>query len=111
MAKQYPSARALGKRIDGARSTRRLSYARLGQLAQVNGAQAWRICRGEFATLNPSVLRICSVLRLRPDEAWAAATAPDPVEAQLAAEAIAAWDRTEAGAELLTRVLRAFRGA
>lgn len=111
MAKQYPSARALGKRIDGARSARRLSYARLGHLAQVNGAQAWRICRGEFATLNPSVLRICSVLHLRPDEAWAAAPGPDPVEAQLAAEAIAAWDRTEAGAVLLTRVLRAFRGA
>ena len=111
MAKRYPFVDALHERIEAARMARGLSFERLGALADVNAAQVWRICQGDFATLNPSVLKICKVLGLSPDDVdWAAATpVADPIEAQLAAEAIAAWDRTDAGARLLTRVLRALR--
>lgn len=112
MAKHYPLVDALAKRIEAARIARTLSFERLGQMAEVNAAQAWRICQGDFATLNPSVLKICNALDLEPEgDVKAQRAAANPIEARLAAEAIAAWDRTEAGARLLTRVLRAFRSS
>lgn len=72
-------------------------------------AQAFRICRGEFKTLNPSVLKICNALEIQP-EADGMALQPrgdNEMEVMLSAEVLTAWDRTEAGAMLLKRVLRA----
>ncbi|HXA40284.1 MAG TPA: hypothetical protein VNW53_14895 [Phenylobacterium sp.] len=90
-----------------------MTFEQLGTLAEVDGAQAWRICRGDFTTLNPSVLKICNALGIEPEAEGLVVPAAKTtsVEAKLAAEVLAAWDRTEEGARLLTRVLRAFHKA
>lgn len=109
MAKRYEHASTLSKAISVRRRERNLSFENLGFLAGVDGAQAFRICRGEFKTLNPSVLKICNVLGIQP-EADGMALQPrgdNEMEAMLSAEVLTAWDRTEAGAMLLKRVLRA----
>lgn len=112
MAKHYPFVDDLASRLDAARAKRGLSYGRLGEMAEVDTAHVWRICRGEFATLSSSVLKICNELDVKPQgKVPTNASALDGTEARLAAEVIAAWDRTEAGAQLLTRVLRALRHA
>lgn len=111
MAKRYPFVERLASRLAAARKDRALSYAQLGALAEVDRAQAYRICLGQFATLNPGVLRICSALGVAPEGGTDAADPLEGMEAQLAAEAIAAWDRTKEGAQLVMRVLRALRPA
>lgn len=112
MAKQYPSASDLASQLEAARARRGLSYGRLGELAEVDTAHAWRICHGEFVTLSSSVLRICNALGVKTEgKVPESSSGPDGTEARLAAEVLAAWDRTEEGAQLLTRVLRALRHA
>jgi transcriptional regulator with XRE-family HTH domain len=109
MAKRYEHASTLSRAISARRQERGLSFEKLGVLSGVNGAQAFRICRGEFKTLNPSVLRICNALGIQP-EADGMALQPrgdNEIEVMLSAEVLTAWDRTEAGAMLLKRVLRA----
>lgn len=109
MAKRYEHAASLSQQISLGRRQRGLSFKQLGILADVNAAQVFRICRGEFKTLNPSVLRICNVLCIQPegDRMMLHPSGNDQMEAMLSAEVLTAWDRTEAGAMLLKRVLRA----
>lgn len=111
MAKPYRHAQHLANEIEAARRERGLTFGRLAALAEVDTAQAWRICNAKFTTLNPGVLRICNAIGVMPegDGGLVPPAGPGATEAKLAAEAVAAWDRTEAGAQLLTRVLRAFR--
>lgn len=109
MAKRYKHASTLARTISARRCERALSFENLGVLAGVDGAQVFRICRGEFKTLNPSVLKICNVLEIQP-EADGITLQPrgeNEMEAMLSAEVLTAWDRTEAGAMFLKRVLRA----
>lgn len=107
MAKGYPHIVALARVIADRRVALGLSFTQLGALAGVDGGQAFRVCRGEFKTLNPSVLKICNALDIQPKGSQPLVQADISIEAMLAAEAIRAWDRTESGAHLLTRVLRA----
>ena len=109
MAKRYQHASTLSKTISARRSERALSFENLGVLAGVDSAQAFRICRGEFKTQNPSVLRICNVLEIQPDPDGMTLQprGENEIEAMLSAEVLTAWDRTEAGAKFLKRVLRA----
>lgn len=109
MAKPYEHASDLANELSARREERRLSYENLGFMAGVDVAQAFRICHGEFKTLNPSVLKICNVLGIHPkaDGMVLQPTGSNATEAMLSAEVLTAWDRTKAGAELLKRVLRA----
>ena len=111
MARRYPHAPELARRIEAGRLERSLSFQDLGILAFVDGSQAFRICRGEFKTLNPGVLRICNALGIRPSAEGHAV--PQPREgdyaSMLSTEVLASWDRTEAGAKRLRRILRALR--
>jgi transcriptional regulator with XRE-family HTH domain len=110
MARRYPHASSLAIELERARLDRGLTYEQLGALAEVDTGQVWRICKGEFATLNPGVLRICSALGVQPNDGGGnRGVSPLGVEATLAAEAVAAWDRTDTGAKLIMRVLRALR--
>jgi transcriptional regulator with XRE-family HTH domain len=113
MTKHYEHASDLAREIKARRQARALSFEKLGVLAGVDVAQAFRICRGEFKTLNPSVLRICNVLGIQPeaDGMVLPLRGDSAAEAMLSAEVLTAWDRTEAGAELLKRVLRALHPA
>lgn len=113
MAKNYEHISGLAKEISVRRQKQSLSYENLGFMAGVDVAQTFRICRGEFKTLNPSVLKICNVLQIEPkaDGMVLQAVGNSATEAMLSAEVLTAWDRTEAGAELLKRVLRALRVA
>lgn len=111
MAQRYPHASSLAEQISAKRRKRALSFEQLGVLADVDGSQVFRICRGDFKTLNPSVLKICNALGLQPLANGLAVPAPqvDDQAAMLSAEVLAAWDRTDAGAKKLKRVLRALR--
>lgn len=113
MAKHYKHALTLSRQISLGRRQRTLSFEQLGILADVNAAQVFRICRGEFKTLNPSVLRICNVLCIQPEGEGMTLrpSGNDQTESMLSAEVLTAWDRTEAGAMLLKRVLRALHPA
>lgn len=109
MARPYEHARSLAEEISARRQKMALSYEQLGVLADVDGSQVFRICRGDFKTLNPSVLKICNVLGIQPkaDGVALRPSGDDEVAAMLCAEVLAAWDRTEAGARRLKKVLRA----
>lgn len=113
MAKRYEHVSALAQEIAARRQEQALSFEKLGLLAGVDVAQAFRICRGEFKTLNPSVLKICKALGIQPkaDGMVLQPAGGSATEAMLSAEVLTAWDRTEAGAELLKRVLRALQPA
>ena len=109
MAKPYKYASSLAKEIDDRRKKRSLSFEKLGVLSDVDTAQTFRICRGDFRTLNPSVLKICNALDVVPDlgEANKSPSHPNELEKMLSAEVLAAWDKTDAGEMFLKRVLRA----
>lgn len=113
MARRYRHVETLAAKIDAARESRGLTYDQLGAVAGIDVGQTWRICKAKFATLNPGVLKICNALGVRPeiDGLVVPDVGADGAEAKLAAEVVAAWDRTEAGARLLTRVLRALRSS
>lgn len=109
MAKRYEHASSLSEQIRARQRERSLSFEKLGVLAGVDGSQVFRICRGEFKTLNPSVLKICNVLGIQPkaDGLVLHPSGASEMEAMLSAEVLTAWDRTDSGAMLLKRVLRA----
>lgn len=111
MAQRYSHASSLAAQISARRQKRALSFEQLGLLAGVDGSQVFRICRGDFKTLNPSVLKICNALGIQPLAEGLAIPAPQVGDhaAMLSAEVLAAWDRTDAGAKKLKRVLRALR--
>ena len=111
MARPYAHVVSLAGELRGQRERRSLSFNDLGRLSGVDGAQAFRICRGEFKTLNPSVLKICNALGVRPQsDGWPVlATRPNQNAEMLATEVLAAWDHTDTGAKKLQRVLRALR--
>jgi hypothetical protein len=111
MSKRYPHAASLAEQIAAKRRARALSFERLGALASVDASQAFRICRGEFKTLNPSVLKICNALGIHPPaEGYAYPQAEESNQAaMLSAEVLSSWDRTDAGALRLRRILRALR--
>ena len=109
MAKRYEHASELAKEISARRHERALSFEKLGLFADVDVSQTFGICRGEFRTLNPSVLKICNVLEIQPqaDGMTLQPKGANATEVRLSAEVLSAWDRTEAGANFLVRVLRA----
>ena len=111
MARRYPHASAVAAELDARRRERALGFEALGILSGVDGSQAFRICRGEFKTLNPSVLKICNALGVRPhSDCYALPLAGEDGQASmLSAEVLATWDRTESGAKRLQRILRALR--
>ncbi len=111
MAEQYEHAPRLAKEISDRRHDLSLSFEKLGLLSDVDTSQVYRICRGEFRTLNPSVLKICSVLGISPvaDGTVLRPKGSNAIETRLSAEVLSAWDKTEAGAKVLIRVLRALR--
>ncbi|MFM9975976.1 MAG: helix-turn-helix domain-containing protein [Beijerinckiaceae bacterium] len=109
MAKLYKNGSALASEIRTCREARGISYEKLALTADVNVAQAFRICQGDFKTLNPSVLKICNTLGVQPkaDSPDAHPASDEATAALLSSEVLTAWDHTQAGAELLIRVLRA----
>lgn len=85
---------------------RRLSYADLARLSDVDPSQASRICKGEFKTFSNNVVQICRVLgvkvpRLGPD----AKLDQELAKAQASMKRICS--RTPKGAILIRRVLDA----
>lgn len=109
MARGYSSVDKLALEIDRRRASETLTYEALAKRADVHLTTAFRICRGDFKTLNPGVLRICKVLRITPPlEGLAPTTADrDELASMLQSEVILAWDRTPTNARVIRRVLRA----
>jgi transcriptional regulator with XRE-family HTH domain len=99
----------LGEAIETERKLRGLSYALLGDQVGVDASQAFKICKGRFATINPSVIRLCATLDVK--ISYEGINAPRLAEAtsaaQLQAAVLAAWDSTPQGAQRLKRILRA----
>ena len=111
MARPYLHAEDLARSLEAARREKRLSYKALGNQAQVDQAQAFRICTGEFRTLGANVLRICNALGVRPPREGktppASWTSVDWVET--IDELAATWAKKPASARKLAGVLRAIR--
>jgi|LNFM01.1.fsa_nt_gb transcriptional regulator with XRE-family HTH domain len=102
------------ERMRAARSERGLSYAALGERADVDPSQVSRICRGDFATFSDSVVRICQVLGVRlrstdaePPRAPLVKAGTDVAWARLERSVRRAWDKTPAGADRLAKVMAA----
>jgi transcriptional regulator with XRE-family HTH domain len=102
------------QRMQAARGRLGLSYAALGERADVDPSQVSRICRGQFATFSDSVVRICTVLgvQLRPTDAAPPAAVPTKTReaaawAKLERSVRRAWDETPAGADRLAKVIAA----
>lgn len=102
------------RRINQRRGRLGLSYAALGERAEVDPSQVSRICRGEFATYSDSVMQICRVLgvSVRPGDSQPPPALPTRSRkaaawAELERSVRRAWDDTPAGAERLARVIAA----
>lgn len=102
------------RRMQAARERLGLSYAALGERADVDPSQVSRICRGQFTTFSDSVVRICTVLgvQLRSTEAAPPAAVPTKTRkaaawAKLERSVRRAWDQTPAGADRLAKVIAA----
>ena len=111
MAIAFARRDELAQRLRSARGGRGLSYQRLGSLAGIDPAQALRICRGEFKTLSPNVVRICNALgvELEKEDGRPAALPADGAERRLQAELLETWDRSEADEHRLVELLRLAR--
>lgn len=111
MAIAFHDRDKLAARLQSARGRRRLSYQRLGSLAGIDPAQALRICRGEFKTLSPNVVRICNALDVELDapDPRGPVLAASPPERRLKEELLATWDRSEADGDRLIELLRLAR--
>lgn len=111
MAKRYKYAPHLARKIDDVRSKKGLSYNALAALSRVDISQVYRICKTKdgFKTLNPSVLKICKILDIVIDDdtVFTLPATTNQKEAEIAAAAIGAWDRTEEGAIFIKSVLKA----
>lgn len=92
-----------------------LSFRNIKELTGIDGGQASKICSGKFATLNPSVLKICKELGVDPtsmEENQNGQSEEGSIRRRLEAEVLAIWDNTQEGGEqlvLLLRQLKAFR--
>lgn len=102
------------RRMSQARRTEGLSYAALGKKADVDPSQVSRICRGQFVTFSGSVVRICTILKVRlranessPPQALSANRAADAAWARLERSMRRAWDETPAGADKLAKIISA----
>jgi transcriptional regulator with XRE-family HTH domain len=75
----------------------------------VHASQVSRILLGQFSTLSHSVVRICMVLGIDPATAEEAerpaGSEPDGAARRLQQRLLAAWDRTPADADRLSRFL------
>lgn len=101
-------------RMSQARRNERLSYAALGKKADVDPSQVSRICRGQFVTFSGSVVRICTILKVRlrtadadSPQALAANRTADVAWARLERSMRRAWDETPAGADKLAKIISA----
>ena len=102
------------RRLEAARSRTGLSFAALGERADVDPSQVSRICRGHFATFSDSVVRICTVLGVQLHQgdsvsapAVSATSEKADAWARLERSVRRAWDKTPAGADRLAKVIAA----
>jgi transcriptional regulator with XRE-family HTH domain len=83
--------------------------AEVARAAGVHASQVSRILGGQFSTLSHSVVRICMVLGVDPATALEADLPADPEPdgsaRRLQQRLLAAWDRTPADADRLSRFL------
>jgi hypothetical protein len=111
MVHTYSSVSELAGMLERARRDGALSYGELGKSADIDPSQAFRICKGQFKTLGPNVLKICNALAVEPPEAdglWLAGESSKEVR-MLLSEVMKVWDKTPTGARRLIRVLRALK--
>jgi DNA-binding Xre family transcriptional regulator len=94
------------EKIDNAVSVRKLSYADIAKLSNVDQSQVSRICRGHFKTFSNNVVQVCRVLDVRvPDILREMAADAEWEKAQASMRRI--WERTPDAAIAVTRVLDA----
>src|ERR1039458_8847360 len=86
-----------------------MQVAEVARESGVHASQVSRILLGPFRTLSYSVMRICTVLGIDPETAKEAerpaGPEPDRAARHLQQRLLAAWDRTPADAERLSRFL------
>ena len=96
----------LQDKIGNALSVRKLSYADIAKLSDVDQSQVSRICRGNFKTFSNNVVQICRVLDVSvPDILCEMVVDAEWEKAQASMRRI--WERTPDAAITVTRVLDA----
>ncbi len=94
----------LAFKVRAALERKGLSHASLAALADVDPSQISRISRGQFRRISENVMRVCKELGI--EVAGGPVVQDDPLARYLQAEVLKVWDKTPAGAERLTRLLR-----
>jgi transcriptional regulator with XRE-family HTH domain len=99
----------LGAAIRARRERLGMTVAEVARASDVHASQVSRILLGQFSTLSHSVVRICTVLGIDPATAGEAeqptSLEPDVATRRLHERLLAAWDRTPADADRLSRFL------
>jgi transcriptional regulator with XRE-family HTH domain len=99
----------LGAAMRARREALGLPIAEVAQASGVHASQVSRILLGQFSTLSHSVVRICTVLGIDPATAEEAdrlaGSEPDAAARRLQQRLLAAWDRTPADADRLSKFL------
>ena len=103
-----PSTEEIGElkmRIMERRKEKKLSYADIGRIANVNQSQAWRICNGEFRTIGNNVVQVCKVLGVEVETVQSMEGDEDASWMRLKVSLRNLWDQTPEGARRITKIL------
>lgn len=103
------ASKKLGVTLEQERRLQGYSYRGINMKTGVDPGHAHNICHGAFATLNPSVLKICNLLGIDPTDPNAEKIHIDASRKRIAAEVMALWDMTPKGARRLVALLEQIR--
>jgi transcriptional regulator with XRE-family HTH domain len=108
------SRRMLVDEMHSQMSARKLSFTRLAQISGVDQSQISRVLAGDFKSVSHNVMQICMNLGIDPLRFVRPTREDEAARRRIMDSALAVWDGTPEGADLLVSVLggmAALRGA
>jgi DNA-binding Xre family transcriptional regulator len=98
------SKRVLVAEIRSRMNARRLNTSQLSQICAVDQSQISRVLAGDFKGISQNIMQICICLGIDPARPLRPAPEDDAARQRITESALAMWDGTPEGADLLVSV-------
>jgi predicted XRE-type DNA-binding protein len=99
------SKRVLVTEIRSRMEARRLNTSTMAQACRVDQSQISRVLAGDFKSISQNIMQICIHLGIDPVRLLRSAPEDDAARQRITESALAVWDGTPEGADLLVSVL------
>jgi hypothetical protein len=99
------SKRVLIAEIRSRMNARKLNASLIARTCAVDQSQVSRILAGDFKNISQNIMQICMYLGIDPVRLLRSAPVEDAATQRIAESALAVWDGTPQGADLLVSVL------